>query len=61
MNLFPFCAAFFCGGRNEQGFTPEFSFEKALGETVTGKKRGVSRDVEILRSLMREVQKMASK
>lgn len=54
---FPFCPSFFSGGRNEQGFTLEFSFEKAARETDGEReKRGVRRDTEILRRLGREIQ-----
>ena len=37
---FPYCPLFFFGGRNEQGFTLEFSFEKARER----EKRGVRRE-----------------
>lgn len=56
---FPFCPPFFSGGRNEQGFTLEFSFEKAERERRTARereKRGVRKDTEILRGVGREIQ-----
>lgn len=37
---FPFCPPFFSEGRNEQGFTLEFSFEKGRGGDRKREKRG---------------------
>lgn len=52
---FPLCPPFFSGGRNEQGFTLEFSFEKAESDGQR-EKRGVRRDLEILRRVGRKIQ-----
>lgn len=51
---FPFCLPFFSGGRCEQGFALEFSFEKAKRERK--REKGVRRDREILRGVGREIQ-----
>lgn len=47
---FPLCPPFFSGGRNEQGFTLEFSFEKAERDGQRETEGGWGGDTEILRN-----------